>query len=289
MKKFCFVILTLTAVLLANYTLYAAERLKVSASFYHLAHFAEQVGGEYVEVSSIVPTGIEPHEYEPTPRDIREIWNSDVFIFHGAGLDPWADGIRDIMSKRGIRTLKMTEHFDLIRGDPHIWLDPILAIKEVRIIRDIFILADPEHSDNYRRNSNAYSYKLTKLHEMFSNRIKSCDRREIIVSHDAFRYLARRYGLITYAISGISPEYEPSPRSIIELSRIVKRKNIGFIFFETLASPRLAEAIARETGAGTLVLNPLEGLTRDDIRKGKTYISIMEENLRNLLIALSCN
>jgi zinc transport system substrate-binding protein len=287
---------------------YSSEKLKVVASFYPLAHFAAQVGAEHVEVINIMPPGAEPHEFEPTPRDIKKIYDSMIFLFHGAGIDSWAERIHIDVKKKGILTLDMTEHFDFARiekkrgheaefgyehyhhgeNDPHIWLDPFLARKEVEIIRDVFIKADPLHEETYRENSDVYIKKLNVLNEKYKSGLKSCAKRDIIVTHDAFNYLTRRYNLKAHPITGISPEEEPSPRKMVELSKLVLKKNIKYIFFERLVSPKLAETIAHEVGAKTLILNPLGGLTKEDIREGKTYISVMEENLHNLHLALEC-
>jgi zinc transport system substrate-binding protein len=273
----------------------ASARLRVAASFYPLAHFAEQVGGGHVAVENIMPPGAEPHEYEPSPRDIKKVWESQVFIYHGGGLDPWAEKVGEQVGAEGVLTLRMTDHFNLLpagegkdRRDPHIWLDPLLAWKEAEAIRDVLIEADPGHEEAYTRNCTAYTDALYVLHRNYEIGLASCKRREIIVTHDAFGYLASRYGLTVYAVSGLSPEEEPSARRLAELTRLARKKEIGYVFFEVLASPRLAETVAREVGAMSLVLNPLGGLTREETEAGETYISIMEANLRNLRLALEC-
>jgi zinc transport system substrate-binding protein len=273
----------------------ASAKLRVAASFYPLAHFAEQVGGGHVAVENIMPPGAEPHEYEPTPRDIKEIWQSNVFLYHGGGLEPWAEKVGVQVSAEGVLTLRMTDHFNLVpagegsdRLDPHIWLDPLLAWKEAEAIRDVFIRADHAREEAYTKNCTAFTDALYVLHRNYEIGLASCKRREFVVTHDAFGYLARRYGLTAYAVSGLSPEEEPSARKLAGLARLAREKEIRYIFFEVLASPRLAETIAREVGAGTLVLNPLGGLTKEEMEAGKTYISVMEENLRNLRLALEC-
>ena len=278
----------------------ASEKLMVTVSSYPLAHFAEQVGGEHVKVVNITPEGVDPHEYEPTARDMMKIWTAQVFIFSGAGLDPWGERVRDDLRKRGVLIICMTEHFELLRNgedarygngryDPHIWLDPLLVMQEVEIIRDTFIRADPENESSYRNNSIVYSDKLAMLHRRYSEELKNCQTSHIIVSHDALRYLAKRYDLKIHPIAGLSPEEEPTPRKMTEIVKLARENNIKYIFTEVLVSPRIAETIAREVGAETLVFNPAGGLTENEIRAGKTYISIMKENLVNLRTAMSCN
>ena len=275
-------------------TTYASDKLKVAASFYPLAHFAEQVGGERVEVTNSIPPGAEPHEFEPTPRDIQRVYEAALFLFNGKGLDPWAERIQDDLEREGIIVIEIAKFFTGSNSafhtltDPHFWLDPVLAIQEVEIIRDALIQADPLNRNEYLQNCASYVKALNRLHALYVAGLEHCARKEIILSHDAFGYLAKRYGITTHAITGISPEEEPSLRKLAELTMLARKKKIGHIFFEELVSPKLAETIARESGAETLVLNPLGGLTVKDREKGRTYISIMEDNLRNLRTAMDC-
>jgi len=273
----------------------ASDKLKVAASFYPLAHFAEQVGGEKAEIIKIIPGNADPHEYELTAKDMIKIQTARVFIFNGAGLEPWAERIRGDLKKKGVMILQMAEHFALLgdeRGvkyDPHIWLNPLFAIEEVKLIRDVFIRADPQNKDYYKRNCALYTGKLLLLNDRYERGLKSCKKHEIVVSHNAFGYLARRYGFEVYSITGLSPEEEPSPRKMAEIIKISRAKNIKYIFTELLVSPKIAETIANEVGAEILIFNHVSGLTDNDIMAGKTYISVMDENLKNLRLALSCS
>ncbi len=278
----------------------ASTKVNTAASFYPLAHFAEHVAGEYADVTSTMPPGSDPHEYEPTPRDIKKIYEASIFLFNGAGVDPWAERLHNDLVKQGTTTIEMIKHFsakelsaslgvhDNSQTDPHIWLDPILAIKEVEIIRDTFIKADPSREKHYRDNSTSYINKLNGLHRRYEDGLKSCRIRDIIVSHNAFGYLSARYNLNVHPITGISPEEEPSPRKMVALSKLALQKNITHILFEPMGSRKLANTIAMEVSADTLPLNPLGGLTGEDMRKGRTYISVMEDNLHNLRTAMGC-
>jgi zinc transport system substrate-binding protein len=301
MKNIFFIIMVMILILFFQKKTESSEKLKVVATIYPLAHFAEQVGGRYVEVTNIMPHGVEPHEYEPTPGDIRESYESRIFLMNGAGLDMWAKRMLGELRKEGVIIIEIAQQLDSLietgsdvpldrgKNDPHFWLDPLLAIKEVQILRDAFIRTDPGHADAYRENSEKYTKELSQLHVRYREGLATCKLRDIIVTHDAFNYLARRYDLHPHSISGLSPEEEPSPRKMVELTKIAREKKIQFIFFESLVSPRMARTIAREVGAEVLVLHPLGGLTSEESMEGKTYISIMEENLRNLRRALSCN
>jgi len=268
-------------------------KIVVSSSFYPLAEFAKQVGGDKIEVINITPVGIESHDYEPTPRDIVAIRTSRLFLFQGANFDPWAERVAKDISGSNMATINMADNFDLMsaeagKKDPHFWLDPILAKKEINIIRDELKKIDPSNAAVYEGNAQKFSASLDVLDSAIRFSLSDCSLSEIIVSHGAFGYFAARYGLQVTSISGISPDIEPSAQMLGEIAKMAKEKNIHYIFFETLASPKLAETVAKEAGIQTSVLNPVEGLTPEDVSMGKNYLSIMEENLHNLEQALQC-
>jgi len=265
----------------------ADGKLKVVATFYPLAEFARQVGGAKVEVVTIIPAGSEPHDFEPTPRDIAGINSASVFIYNGSPLDPWAEKVAADLPPSTL-SIGMAKALGIDSSDPHFWLDPVLAAKEVEAIRDAFSAADPARSGDYAANANLYLSKLKTLDADFAAGLSSCAQHEIFTSHEAFAYLARRYGLSQVPITGISPDAEPSARALADLATLARAKGIKYIFFETLASPKLAQTLASEIGAQTLVLNPLEGLTAEETKSGMDYISVMRQNLANLKIALQC-
>lgn len=269
--------------------------MQITASFFPLAHFAEQVGGEAIRIATITPAGAEPHDYEPSPRQITEMYESTLVLMNGSGLDPWAEALRPDLETRGVRVVAMSDHVALRPGaeeefviDPHLWLDPVLAQKQVELIRDQLIQFDAAHRLVYEQRADAYLGKLRKLDEQYRDGLAQCQLRDVVTSHAAFGYLAARYNLTQIPISGISPEEEPSPARLAEIARLVKEKKIKYIFFETLLSPKLAETIAQETGAQTLMLNPIEGLSSEEVAQGKTYLSVMEDNLQHLRLALQC-
>jgi zinc transport system substrate-binding protein len=270
-----------------------AGKIIVSSSFYPLADFAKRVGGEKIEVINITPVGVEAHDYEPTPRDISAIRVSRLFLYQGANFDPWAERVANDISGSNTAVINMAENFDLLsveagKKDPHFWLDPVLAQKEVVIIRDELKKIDPSNAALYEENAQKFSVSLDSLDRVIRSGLSHCALSEIIVSHEAFNYFAARYGLKVIAISGVSPDIEPSAQVLGEIAKIAREKNIHYIFFETLASPKLAETVAKEAGIQTSVLNPVEGLTPEEVSAGKDYLSIMGENLHNLEQALQC-
>ncbi|SHG91538.1 metal ABC transporter substrate-binding protein [Tepidibacter thalassicus] len=274
------------------------NKILVYASFYPMYDFAKNIGGEKINLKLMIPSGIEPHDWEPTAKIMGEIEKADVFIYNGLDLEPWVDKLIGSIDNEKLITVEASKGVHLLgvhsneyehdhgKYDPHVWLDPINAIKEAENIKNAFIKADAENKDFYERNYKEFVDKLSKLDKKYKNELSNLEKKEIVVSHAAFGYLADRYGLKQIAISGLSPQEEPSAAKIAKLSDFVKEHNIKYIFFETLTSPKLSRVLAEEVGAKTLVLNPIEGLTEEDIKNNKNYIIIMEENLETLKKAL---
>jgi len=273
------------------------DKIKITASFYPHADFAKNIGGDLVDVTNVTPAGAEPHDYEPTPRDIARVYDSRLFIINGNGVDGWGEKIAGELKNRGVTVVNMSDILLPIKNndpqenrpyDPHYWLDPLNAQKEADVIADALIKIDSAHEKEYNKNRDAFKFRLSELDKQYSSGLAVCERKEIVTAHNAFNYLANRYNLSTLYILGFSPDAEPSSQVIAEISTQAKQRGVKYIFFETLVDPGLAQTIAGEIGAQTLVLNPIEGLTNEDISQGKDYISIMKENLSNLRIALQC-
>jgi zinc transport system substrate-binding protein len=172
--------------------------------------------------------------------------------------------------------------------DPHYWLDPVLAKQVVEQIRDGLLRADPINAPYYSRRADDYMVKLNDLNRDIQTGLETCAQHTIVTSHDAFGYFAERYHLTVTSIAGISPDQEPSPAKLAELTTLIKNEGIHYIFFEKLVSPRLAETLAHETGAQTAVFDTIEGVTNEDQQKGKDYLSIQRDNLASLRSSLSC-
>lgn len=267
----------------------------VAASYYPLYDFAKNIGGEKTRVTNLTPPGIEPHDYEPSAKKLVEAQAADVFLYNGY-FEHWADAfLRDykhvsVKASQGMRLQAIAdeEHSEKKVPDPHFWLDLVLAQSVADNIRQGLSKADPANKAIYEHNAEVYKAKLATLHADFQRGLASCKSRTIVTSHAAFGYLAKRYDLRIVPLAGLSPEAEPSPAQLAELSRFVKSQNIRYIFFESLASPRLAQAIADETGAKTLVFDPIEGLSEKDQKQGKNYLNVQRQNLKSLRLALDC-
>ena len=272
------------------------DKLQVVASYYPLYDFVKNVGKDKVSVTNMTPAGSEPHDYEPSAKALAEAQKAPVFVYNGGHMEPWTNGfLHDykntaVKAGNGINLLSAEAEDSPAETvqDPHFWLDPVLAQKIVDNIRDGLSKADPTNKEFYTKNADSYKAQLVTLDTAFRNGLSQCSLHTIISSHDAFSYLGKRYNLDIVSIAGLSPEEEPSAAKLAELSRLIKDKGINYVFFESLVSPRLADTIAAETGANTLVFDPIEGLTDADQKQGKNYLSVQRENLDNLQTALAC-
>lgn len=262
-------------------------KLSVVTAFYPLFFLTSEIGGDKVLVKNITPAGSEPHDYEPTARDIAEIQESRLLVLNGNGLEAWAEKIKDEITRTGVMVIESGS--GLFEGsDPHIWLSPELAKKQAKTILAGLVLVDPENTAYYQDRERKLAEEIEKLQIEFREGLASCKKREIITSHDAFAYLADEFGLTQVAIAGISADVEPSTKQMAEVVRVAKEKEVRYIFFESMVSPKLSETVAEEVGAKTLVLDPLEGIGESDMEKGRNYLTVMRDNLANLQIALEC-
>lgn len=280
-----------------------ATKLSVVVSFYPLYAFAKEVGGDRVDVRQLVPPGTSPHDYEPKPSEAAAVRNARVFVYNGAGLEPWvprleaelpADAVR-VEATRGLPLVEWSsehghseDHGHQERVDPHVWLDPVLAQRMVENVAEGLVQADPQGAAAYREREQGLRRRLQALHARYAQTLKRCRSRVLITSHAAFGYLARRYGLRLESVAGLTHEAEPSPRRLRELVGLARREGVRAVYAETLAGARVVETLAQELGAPLLVLDPLEGLSESDVQQGKNYFSVMEDNLQQLAAGLGC-
>ena len=255
------------------------------ASFYPLAFASEEVGGPSVSVENLTPTGAEPHDLELTPQAVARIERADVVVYLGHGFQPAVtDAVTDAKGTRvdalaGLPLRAAHDEDASLTADPHVWLDP--ALFERIVTRIGAALGRPAAA-------RALVAKLQRLDADYRTGLSHCRRREIVTTHAAFGYLAQRYGLTQVAITGITPESEPSPRRLAHVVDLVRAAHATTVFFEKLLSPRLADTVAREVGAKSAVLDPIEGLTSSEQAGGATYFSLMRANLAALRKALAC-
>lgn len=294
---------------------------EVVAAFYPYAWAAEQVGGDLVDVSSLTSPGVEAHDLELTAKQVASVQDADLVIYQrqfqaavddaveragrdeGTTLDV-AETVEMLDAPEGAHTHSHEEEgHDHAEGehaheegedhdhdhgdtDPHLWLDPTNMEKVVAAVADQLAEVDPDHADEYAANAETVTGQLADLDRTFSTTLATCERRTFVTSHAAFAYLAHKYDLEQISIAGIDPSNEPSAAQLAAISDEVKEEGVTTIFTERLVSPAVAETVARQTGATTAVLDPLEGLS--DETSQETYLTIMDANLEALATANGC-
>jgi zinc transport system substrate-binding protein len=246
----------------------------VVAAFYPLAYAAEKTGGNGYRIENLTPAGAEPHDLELSPREVGAIESAAVVLYLSHGFQPAVS--KAVERARGKRVDALAG-LPLRNDDPHVWLDPVMFERVVwKIGRALQRPVGPAVAE------------LKQLDRAYRQGLHNCARREIVTSHAAFGYLAARYGLRQVAITGTAPESEPSPQQLTHVVDVVRRTHATTVFSEPLVSPRLAETVAREVGARTATLDPIEALTADDEKRGDDYVTLMQRNLTALRKALGC-
>jgi zinc transport system substrate-binding protein len=279
------------------------QKLTVVTTLFPLYDFAKTIGGDKVEVSLLLPPGVEAHSFEPKPSDIAKINEARVFIYTGKFMEPWAeDIIKGLADKNGTRIVNSSNGIEMVPGvfhdedepagsmDPHIWLDFDNDKKIIQTIAAALSEKDPANADYYQQKADECKNKLSALDAEYKASLSKCQSAEIVYGgHYAFGYLARRYNLKYLAAQGVSPDSEPTARDLVQLVEQIKKDNVKYVFYEELTTPKIAETIADETSAKMLLLNAAHNLTKEDFENNASYLSIMEENLANLKIGLQCN
>ena len=277
------------------------DKVRVVASFYPIFEFVKNIGGDRVEAASLIPVGIEPHDFDPTVQQVLRAQTADMVIFNGAGFE--GERLRNLNAKFVVDTSKglnlttstngHTEgnvHDAEVSFDPHIWLDPLLAKQQVERIRDGLTQIDPRNAEFYDRNANSFLTELDNLDRAIRERLSNCEKKDFIAFHDAFGYFADRYNLIQHSIQGISPEAEISPQRLQQVIGLAMDMGLDTIYSEELVDPRLANVIAQEIPNGkVLVLSPIEGISIEEQNAGIGYLDKMNENIENLGLGLKCN
>ena len=321
MKKYIFIIGVIAVIGLGIFALSNispktktdSQKITVVTTLFPLYDFAKNIGQDKVEVSLLLPPGVEAHTFEPKPSDITKINNADIFVYTGEFMEPWAHDIIEGADKK-VKVVDASANIEMMKEeheheeeaehheaeeehghehggvDPHIWLDfdnaKIMAENIDKTLSEI----DPQNAEYYKNNLKSYQGKLSDLDNSYKNSLTTCQSKTIVYGgHYAFGYMGKRYGLAYESAYGISPDSEPSAQDLAGLIEQIRTKKIAYVFFEELVSPKVAETLAKETGAGLLLLNPAHNLTKDEFEKNESFVSIMEKNLSNLKIGLNCN
>lgn len=277
------------------------NKVQVVASFYPIFEFVKKVGGDRVEVTSLIPIGTEPHDFDPTVQQVQNAQVADMVVFNGAGFEE--EHLINMNAKFIVDTskgLNLTTdtpgHSDENGGDnelsydPHIWLDPLLAKQQVEQIRDGLIRIDPINAEYYNENANSFITELDNLDGTISERLSNCEKKDFIAFHNAFSYFADRYGLTQHSIQGISPEAEILPQRLQQIIALAREMGIDTVYSEELVDSRLANVIAQEIPNGkVLLLSPIEGVSKEEQNTDIGYLDKMNENIENLRLGLKCN
>ena len=281
-------------------------KVNVITTFYPIYEFASEIGGEDVNAINLLPVGVEPHDWTPRSQDIINTSKAQLFLYNGAGLEGWVPNfLKSLDSDSEAKAVEVSQGVELIttdgddghdhagdgdtdslHTDPHTWVSPKSALVMAKNIKDSLQSIDPGHTAGYEERYQKLVERLTALDSKFTAELGKLPNKEIVVSHQAFAYLARDYGLTQHAIMGLSPDAEPRGQDLLDLAALVKKDGIRYIFFEELVSDKLAKTLAGETGVSTMVLNPVEGLTETQEKNGDNYFTLMEKNLQNLILAL---
>lgn len=279
------------------------DGITIYTSFYPMYFLASEIAGDKAEVISLVPAGVEPHDWEPKPKTIAELQGSDMFIYNGVGMETWVDDILPTLQKSGTRVVDASKGIELLANDksneheheseevnhkydPHVWVSPVKYKQQAENIYNELSTLDAANKDYYKANYEKLAKELDKLDSDYRQAAAGFTNKVFVVSHSAFGYLASEYGLTQLAIRGVTPQAEPSPAKLAELVRLCRENNVKYIFFESFVSPKLSKTLADEVGAEVLVLNAGHGISEEEIKQGKNYITIMYENLENLKKAL---
>ncbi|WP_019243986.1 MULTISPECIES: metal ABC transporter solute-binding protein, Zn/Mn family [Bacillus] len=287
------------------------ETLNVYTTVYPLQFFAEQIGGKYVNVHSVYPPGTDEHTFEPSQKDVIKMAESNLFLYIGYNLEGFVTKTKPILEKENVTLLAVGEkiHLDdeLLAHDeqgeeheheheddghnhgdvdPHMWLDPVLAKSMAAEIKKELIKLKPEEKQFFEENYKQLVTKLDKLNNGFKETITKSPKKEIIVSHAAYGYWEKRYGLEQIAVSGLSSSSEPSQKELKAIMEVAKEHNINYVLFEQNVQSKLTEILQKEIGAKSLQLHNLSVLTEKDIEHNKDYFSLMEKNLETLKTAL---
>ncbi|MFK7695420.1 metal ABC transporter substrate-binding protein [Paenibacillus sp. HJGM_3] len=282
-------------------------KINIVTTFYPLYYFAGAIGGDHAHVINLVPAGVEPHEWSPKSRDLVAMTKAELFVYNGAGFEGWVDdflaskksGSKQVVieASAGIPLIHAGEegaadnkddhgHEQESGVDPHVWVSPKSALHMAESIKNGLIQADAAHKTDYEANYGKLAQQLSALDAQFKEKLSKVSKKEIIVSHQAFGYLARDYGLTQMPIMGLSPDAEPTAKAMKEINQFIREHQVKVIFFEELVSDKLAKTLAEDAKIETEVLNPLEGLTDAQIKAGDNYVTVMESNLQKLLKAL---
>lgn len=288
-----------------------SDRLSVVCSIFAPYDFARRIAGDRAEVKMLLPTGVESHSYEPTPRDIIELENSDIFFYVSEHTETWVTQITDAVENESVKKIDIADELGIVindhdhdhdhhhgeehdehdesETDEHIWTNLETATKMIDCIAKEMGEADTDNADYYSENAKAYSAEILELRDDFSRLVKSSKRREIVSgSRFAMKNFTREFGIeFTAAFDSCVDNTEPSASVMAQIIDKINADNLPVVFYEELTEPKIARAVSIETGAKMLLLHSCHNVSSDEMKRGESYLSLMRQNYRNLKEALN--
>jgi len=270
------------------------NKIKLSVSFDALKEFASAIGGDKVEISTIIPDGTEPHDFEPKAQDLVGLSEAQVFIYSGLGMESWAEDAVSavnnndlvvVVASQGITPITNTDEEEINEHgqyDPHIWLSLKNAETEATNIKNALVKTDSENKDYYENNCSSFISQLESLYNEYSKKFASVEKKSFVTGHAAFAYLCRDFGLSQNSVEDVFAEGEPTAKQLSELVDYCKSNNVTTVFAEEMASPEVSEALAKEVGAKVETIYTIESA-----EDGKTYLERMQDNLSEIYNSLS--
>ncbi|MCM8711477.1 metal ABC transporter substrate-binding protein [Clostridium sp. SYSU_GA19001] len=265
------------------------SKVSVVVSFNPLREFVEAVGKDKISVKVMVPEGMEPHDFEPKPRDMESLSKAQVFIYNGLGMEAWAEKTLTAVDNKSLEIVNASKNAEVIKNeevehgeyDPHIWL----SLKEAKIlaknIKDALVKVDSANKAFYEENYNEFATKLDELYNEYKKKFETVSNKNFVTGHAAFAYLCRDFGLKQNSVEDVFAEGEPTPKKMKDLVDYSKNNNIKVIFMEELASPKVSETLAKEVGAKVEKIYTIE--SRED---NKDYLESMKDNLEKIYNSL---
>lgn len=286
------------------------DQLIIYTTIFPLQYFTKKIGGDHVLVESVFPPNADAHTYEPTTKQMVKMAEADLFIYTGIGLEGFAEKAHETLETENVKVIKAGDGIELIKSkdedehadkhedehtdehthhddlDPHVWLDPVLAVQLAENIKNALVELKPEAKKDFEENFEQLKEQLNDLDQQFKDVVQNAERSEIVVSHAAYGYWENRYGIQQIYISGLSPTSEPSQKELAEIIEFAKKHNIKYVIFEQNVSNNIANIVQSELGAEALTLHNLESITEEEMKNGEDYFSLMKQNLETLKKAL---
>lgn len=281
--------------------------LTIYTTIFPIQDFTEKIGGSHVNAQSVYPSNADAHSFEPSSKTMVEMAEGDAFIYSGTGAEAFADKTAATLKDQGVKTVKAAEGIKLLSTeeehaheededhdghdhgdkDPHAWLDPVHAQQMAKNIKDTLVSLDPNHKDDYIKNYEKLKKELKSLDQEFKTTLSKAKHKEILVSHAAYGYWEKRYGIEQISVLGLSASEEPSQKQLENIVQQAEKHHIQYVIFENNVSSKVSDTIRSEIGAKSLTLKNLESITEDDAKNGESYVSLMKQNLNTLKTALN--